>query len=131
MTLEISALGERINLLLQQGAAFGPITATMLNPDETTPVDLTGCTIFGSVRKTAATDTVAAALTVAITTPLAGVYTFQLTGAQTDLITAGEVIKSAESQYVWDLFLKDSTDRVTQLYYGAVQVLRRVTRPTP
>lgn len=55
--LQLSSLGERMNLLLQQGATFGPIVATMTNPD-LSPVNLTGCTIFGSVRKTAASTTI-------------------------------------------------------------------------
>ncbi len=129
--LQLSSLGERINLQLQQGATFGPITATMTNPD-TTPVNLTGCTIFGSVRKTAlAADPAAAVITVAITNAAGGIYTFTIPAATTDGLTAGEQRTAPESQYVWDLFLKDAAGRVLPLYYGDVMVLRRVTRPTP
>jgi hypothetical protein len=119
-----------MNLQLQQGATFGLITATMSNPD-LSPVNLTGCTIFGSIRKAATPDVIAAPITVVITAPLTGNYTFQVTAANTDLLTAGDALQSPGSQYIWDLFLKDASARVLNLYYGDVKVLRRVTKPTP
>jgi hypothetical protein len=129
--LQLSSLGERMNLQLQQGAGFGPIVATMLNPDGVTGVNLTGCTIFGSIRKAATPDVIAAPITVAITAPLTGNYNFLVTAANTDGLTAGDTLRAPESRYVWDLFLKDAASQVFCLYYGDVVVQRRVTKPTP
>lgn len=128
--LQLSSLGERMNLQLQQGATFGLIVATMTNPD-TSPVNLTGCIIFGSIRKAATPDVIAAPITVVITAPLTGGYTFQVTAANTDLLTAGDALQSSASQYIWDLFMKDAAASVLSLYSGTAQVLRRVTTPTP
>jgi hypothetical protein len=128
--LLLSSLGERMNLQLQQGATFGPIVATMNNPDAS-PVNLTGCTIFGSIRKAATPDVIAAAITVAITAPLTGNYNFLVTATATDALTAGDSLQASDSQYVWDLFLKDAAARVLPLYTGVCQVLRRVSKPTP
>ncbi len=37
-------IGERLDLLIRQGATFGPFDVTLANPDKT-PVDLTGATV--------------------------------------------------------------------------------------
>jgi hypothetical protein len=119
--------GEEYTLLIRQGATFGPVTATMRNPD-TTPVDLTGCTIRGKIRKKALDAAVVATLTCTITNAVGGVYEFGLTDEQTAAIDAGEYMASSASKYVWDLEMEDAAGRVLPLYYGQVTVLREVTR---
>ena len=37
-------IGERLDLLIRQGATFGPFDVTLANPDKT-PVNLTGATV--------------------------------------------------------------------------------------
>jgi hypothetical protein len=130
MTLQIDALGERMNLVVTQGATFGPILATMLNPD-LSEVNLTGCVIFGSVRKTPGAATEEAAIAVTITAPLTGNYEFEIAEAETDGLSAGDFLESAESAHVWELYLKDTAGRVLPLYYGTLRARKRFTRPTP
>ena len=127
MTNAIQNYGERLDLRIRQGATFGPINATMNNPDGSA-VDLTGCTVRGQIRKKALDTAIVATFDCAITNATAGQYTFGLTAAITAGITAGETVELNASQYVWDLELLDASNRVTALYYGGVTVLREVTR---
>ena len=132
-TPTIGYFGERLDLRIRQGATFGPIQATMRNPvippaEIGTPVNLTGCTIRGQIRRKALDVAIIASFAVTITNALNGQYEFSLSSATTAGITAGENLDSTASKYVWDLELVDSTGRITPLYYGAVTVLREVTR---
>lgn len=120
-------IGEKIDLKIRQGADFGPITETLVNPNET-PVDLTGCTVQGQIRKTAASTEVVAAITFEIIDAAAGTIRWGLSNAQTAAIAAGDDLKARESRYVWDRELIDSTGRVVPLSYGDVLVWREVTR---
>lgn len=127
MTLQIGVLGERLDLSIRQGATFGPFLAQMFDPDGTTPINLTGCTITAQIRKRAADRKIAATLAVPITDAVNGRYEFVLTAEQTAAIPAGESPASPASRYVWDMELHH-TGGVLPLYYGDVIVLREVTR---
>lgn len=132
-TPTIGYFGERMDLRIRQGATFGPIQATMRDPVVLpatigTPVDLTGCTIRGQIRRKALDVAIIASFTVTITNAVNGQYEFGLSSTTTAGITAGETLDSSTSKYVWDLELVDATGRITPLYYGAVTVLREVTR---
>lgn len=118
--------GERLDLLIRQGATFGTYHATMCNPDGT-PVDLTGCLIRGMMRKTPSSATVLLSLTVTSAYDATGTYDFGLTDEQTATLTAGTDIDRPESLYVWDLEMLDSTGQIIPLYWGDVRVHRRVT----
>jgi hypothetical protein len=138
-TPKIGYYGERLDLLIRQGATLGPFEAQMFGPvDENNPthvaqgygdpINLTDCTIRGKIRKTALSATVTADLVCTITDALLGKYTFGLSATATALIPCGERVTDKASQYVWDLELVDALARVIPLYYGAVPVLREVTR---
>lgn len=119
--------GEELNLLIRQGATFGPITGTLTGAGAT-PVDLTGCIIRGQVRRTAASTGVAAPLLVTLTNPTAGVFTYEILAADTAQLAAGDTETSADSQYVWDMELVDTSGRILPLTWGAVSVFREVTK---
>lgn len=127
-TLVLGNIGERIDLRIRQGADFGPVRATMTNPDAS-PVNLTGCTLRGMVKKKPSDAQPAATFVVTVTDALAGQFAFTLPHAATFSLKAGARIDAPESAYVWDLEMEDSLGRVVPLYYGDVQVLREVTRP--
>lgn len=120
-------IGERLDLLIRQGATFGPFDVTLANPDKT-PLDLTGATLRAHVRKKALDINVVITLQVELTEPALGKFKFGLTDEFTAGITAGESIKDPASVYVWDMEMEDSLGRVTPLYYGEVKVFREVTR---
>lgn len=122
----IGNIGERLDLLIRQGATFGPFTATMENPDGS-PVDLTGATIRGQIRKKPGDTAVAAQIEVVSDYDATGVYSFGLAETVTRAITCGASIDLPASLYVWDLELVQGA-QVTPLYWGEVRVHREVTR---
>jgi hypothetical protein len=126
-TLLIGNIGERMDLLIRQGATFGPFTATMKNPDES-PVNLTGCLIRGQIRRKPADSVIAA--TVEVTSPYdaTGAYVFGLPSAVTAAIQCGADTSAPTSLYHWDLEMVDSQGLVHPLYWGEVRVHREVTR---
>lgn len=119
--------GEELNLLIRQGATFGPVTGTLTGAGAT-PVDLTGCVIRGQVRRTAASTGVAAPLLVTLTSPASGVFTYEILAADTALLTAGDDENAADSQYVWDMEMVDTSGRIIPLTWGKVSVFREVTK---
>lgn len=127
-TLVLGNIGERIDLRIRQGADFGPVRGTMTNPDGS-PVNLTGCTLRGMVKKKPSDTLPAATFAVTVTDALAGRYEFTLPNTATFNLKAGPRIDAPESAYVWDMEMLDSQGRVVPLYYGDVQVLREITRP--
>lgn len=125
---QVGFRGERLDLLVRQGATLGPHLVTLTNPDNT-PVNLTGCTIQGQVRKNAL-DTGAPVATFVINyiDLLLGKFSFEIPHTITALIPAGEFQKDDESQYQWDMELLDSQNRIIPLYYGNFENFREVTR---
>lgn len=126
-TQTIGSIGERLDLLIRQGATLGPFVCTMTTPDST-PVDLTGAIIRGQIRKAFNSADVTAQLVVTITDAPAGKYQFGLDAATTTAIAAGANVTKPESLYVWDLELVDTLGRVIPLYWGDARVHREVTR---
>jgi hypothetical protein len=126
-TQSIGSFGSKLNLNIRQGGTFDA-TATAKNPD-TTPINLTGATVRGQIRKKALDTAVVESFTCTITDAVNGVFTFGLTDEETAAIAAGEQPTEEASLYVWDMELEDSLGRVTPLFYGNVTVLREVTRP--
>lgn len=124
----LGKIGTQVDLLIKQGSTFGPMVATLTNPD-LTPVNLTACIIRGQIRKKALDATIVASFVVAITNEPGGVFEFGLTDEVTAIITADEIMQKPGSKYVWDMELEDSLGRVIPLYYGDVTVFREVTRP--
>lgn len=125
---QIGSIGERLDIILRQGSTLGPFIVTLTNPNGT-PVDLTGATISGQVRKNA-TDTGSpiATFDIVYINRVAGQFSFGMTKAVTALIPAGEYQQSPESQYKWDMELVDSLTRCIPLYYGNFENFREVTR---
>lgn len=119
--------GARVDLLIRQGATFGPHTVVLTNPD-TTPVNLTGCTLRAQIRRSTNAADIAATLAIDVTNASAGTFTYGLSAALTAALAAGSTYQSAESRYVWDLELEDTLGRVTALAFGDVYVQAEVTR---
>lgn len=124
---QIGSIGNRLDLLIRQGATFGPVTDTLSNPDET-PVDLTGATIRGQIRKQPADTAIVASFDVVVTDAAGGKYTFGLSASTTAAIAAGADVTKPESVYAWDIELQDTLGRVIPLHWGTVRVHREVTR---
>jgi hypothetical protein len=119
--------GDRVDLLIRQGATFGPHELTLTNPDDTV-IDLTGCTLRAQVRRKALDAAILITLTCTITDATGGVCTIGLTDEQTAALAAGEDPGQVESRARWDLELEDAAGRVTPVFYGNVVIHREVTR---
>ena len=124
--LVLNGLGERMDLHLQQGVKFGPMDCTLRNPD-LSPVDLTGATFFGGIRKSAKSAQVLATITVSYTNRVAGQYRWWIEAAATGALPCGELLNSPESQYIWDFFMRDAAGTDIPRYYGLVLVNRRAS----
>lgn len=125
-TPSIGSYGGALDLKIRQGATFRA-TITLQNPD-LSPINLTGCTIRGQIRKLALDTAITATLDVVIISAPAGQISIGLTDTVTAAIPAGEQLNAAASKYVWDLEMLDAASNVVPLLYGNVTVFREVTR---
>ena len=125
---QIGFRGERLDLVARQGASLGPYVVTLENPNGT-PVDLTGCTIQGQVRKNALdTGAPVATFVIVYVDRMNGKFSFEIPHAETAAIPAGEFQKDDASLYEWDMELLDSQNRITPIFYGVYENFREVTR---
>lgn len=129
----ISRVGEELNLDVRQGSTLGPIVALMRNPADLThpspwPVDLTGCTVRGQVRRKASDALPAATFVCQVTDPTDGKYQFTLPASATAGMECGDRLEDSKSKYVWDLEMEHPDGTVTPLYYGVLRLQREVTR---
>ena len=124
--LNLGSFGEIMNIQLRQGQYYGPYRALMKAAG--VPVDLTGATIRGSIKRKGLDDTVIVPWKTLILdqTSNRGEYEFWLTVADTTLLAPGEFPELPDSQFVHELELEDSLGRITPLYYGVISVLRSV-----
>ena len=125
----IGTKGAELDLLIRQGATFGPNVCTLTNPNAS-PVNLAGATLRAQIRKTATSTLVPGAVgTFSITSAENGIFQWEFSAAVTALLTAdNESELAAASVYVWDMEIEDAAGRVTPLCYGKVNVFREVTK---
>jgi hypothetical protein len=124
---QIGMIGTRLDLLIRQGATFGPFRLTMQNPDGS-PVILTDATFRGQIRKTPDALTIEAAFTFKVTDPLMGKVEFEVDAVSTAAIVAGMTETDEDSQYVYDIEYVNEENRVLPLLYGNVSLFREVTK---
>ena len=104
-------------LFLEQGSDFTTsITLDDVNGD---PYNLTGYTAKSQMRKSYYSTNASAEFTITILTPTTGVLNLYLPATSTANIAAG--------RYVYDVAIKDSTNSVSRVLEGIVNVLPRVT----
>lgn len=126
---QIGTKGAELDLLIRQGATFGPIVSRITNPNGT-PMNLAGATIRAQVRKTP-TSPIGEGCTASFNIIEAADGRFQwfFTAAATQTLAAdAESELSPSSTYVWDMELEDSTGRIIPIFYGKVNVFREVTK---
>jgi hypothetical protein len=123
----IGALGEQVTLQIRQGATLGPFEVLIRNPDAS-PVDMTGSTVRGQIRRTGLSAEVIASFDVVIVNSSTVSFTWGLTDEVTAGIAAGEALTDPESEYVYDVEWQDAAGEVHPVFYGRALVLREVTR---
>jgi hypothetical protein len=92
-------------------------------------VDLTGCIIRGKIKKKASDASAVVNLNFTIDPGTSGTYRFWLDASQTAAMPCGDSIQSSASQYVHDIEMQDTLNRVIPLYYGPAYVFREITTP--
>lgn len=130
--MPIGNFGAEESLDIRQGATFGPINATLTNPD-TSPIDITGWMFRGQVRRSpTSTLTPGASFMFSITNASQGMFSFSISDEQTTLLQADALGANAPaSQYVYDIEAELPDGRVLALMYGAARVFREVTKVDP
>lgn len=127
MPQQVTNVGSRVDFLMRQGADFST-TLTFTGPNAA-PVDLTGCAFLAQIRRTGRDRTVVQAFTVAVVDPPTnGIAKLSISAALTGAIGCGETPDDPDWQYVWDLQFTDAASNLSSPLYGAVQILREVTR---
>ncbi len=127
MAETIGYKGEELDLLIRQGATFGPFRVTMRNPD-TTPVMLDDINFRGQIRKSPNDTTPVASFVFTKPNPGAGIFEFELLASVSAAIPAGATEDDPESQYIYDIEYFDEANRVVPLFYGKAKVFREVTK---
>ncbi|CAN5858655.1 hypothetical protein BH11PSE13_BH11PSE13_12290 [soil metagenome] len=127
-TITIKQLGERVDLQIRQGSTLGPVQCRLSDAATTLPIDLTGCTIRGSVRKTLSSGEVAAQMVVGMASPETGAFSFHIPANVTAGLPVGPAITDPASAYVWDMEMEDGDGVVTPLYYGTILLYPEVTK---
>lgn len=122
----IGHIGDRIDLVIRQGASFGPHNVTMTNPDGT-PVDLTGATVRGKLRMDYDDATAAADLAVTILDAPGGEFEFGLDANITAGLSAGRSLGDRAGAHVWDMEIEFAGGSIMPLYWGTAQVMAEAT----
>jgi len=105
------------NLTADQGSTF--ISVVSLVDDTNEPLDLTGYTTSGQVRKTYSSTT-SVDFTTTVSTPTSGEIQLQLTDIQTGGMKAG--------RYVYDVEISSGGGTVTRVIEGQLEITPSVTR---
>lgn len=126
----IGTKGAQLDLLIRQGATFGPIRTTIRNSLTNLPVNLTGHTVRGQIRKTAASTLQdGASAEFRIEDAERGIVSFWFNAEATRALQADSISEDAPaSQYVWDMEMESPSGFVQPLMYGNVKVFREVTK---
>jgi hypothetical protein len=105
------------NLTVDQGSSFE--STIDITDSENNPVNLTGYTFRGQIRKTYASTT-SVSFTITSISPTSGSIKLVLSAEQTSGIKAG--------RYLYDVEIISSTNIVTRVIEGQIEVTPRVTR---
>lgn len=118
--------GKRMDLLLKQGATWGPYNG-LLKRGDGTPIDLTGATMAWNLRKEADSPTIAGSATFVIAPGTTGAFSVQFTPVTTAALTCSPIDENEpESRYVHDWEVTLASTQVIPLAYGEAGVYRNV-----
>lgn len=118
----------RIDLVIQQGATFGPLSAVIKDKATGLGVDLTGCAVAAQIRKTHGDPSAHGTFTVSIDVPTSTI-SWSMAKAETQALDANEVLGEATADpYYWDLELTWSDGSSDTPFAGEVRVPAEVTK---
>lgn len=122
----IGTIGDKVDLLIRQGATFGPYWVEMQD-ENGAAIDLTGCVVNASMRKSIDDAEPTAEFTITYDY-LAGKFAYGLSKAITSAITAGTTLKDPVGKYLWDCEITWADSTTSPLMYGDVTVFREITK---
>jgi uncharacterized membrane protein YkoI len=105
-------------LFIEQGADFS--TSITLDDADNQNFDLTGYQAKSQIKKSYYSSNAAAQFTITIPTPVNGVLNMSLSSSNTANISAG--------RYVYDVVIKNSSNNVTRVLEGIVNIVPQVTK---
>lgn len=127
-TPTLGTKGAALNLLVRQGATYGPQNM-LIKGSDSLPIDVTGYTFRGQVRKESDSATVAASITFVVNNAANGDVSWSIAATATASLTCDPDDETVEaSQYVYDIEMESGAGVVTPLLYGTVSVYREVTK---
>lgn len=116
------------NITICQGASYNlEVTYT---DENNAPIDLTGSTLRGQIRKSISDDTIQATFTITITDAVNGVFTVSLTPAQTEAIeikAQKDTVRELEA-FAYDIERELVGGEVDRIMQGEAFVSPQVTR---
>lgn len=122
----IGTIGDKVDLLIRQGATFGPYWIEIVD-EAGAPIDLTGCVVKASMRKEIGDAVPAAEFTIGYNA-LEGKFSYMLTKAVTSALVAGATVKDPVGKNFWDCEITWLDGSVSPICYGDATVFREITR---
>jgi len=104
-------------LFLEQGTDFN--TTITLDDVDGIPYDLTNYIAKSQIKKSYYSNSTTAQFVISINDPISGTIVMQLSSSNTANISAG--------RYVYDVVIKNSSNNITRVLEGIVNVLPQVT----
>ena len=125
---QIGTKGAELDLLIKQGATFGPHSCQLLNPDNS-PMDITDCVFRAKAKKAFnSPDLQSYPATFTVINALEGRFTWAFTAEVTATMQAGPTEDHKDSAHVWDMEMVDSSGNTIPLLYGTIKVFREITK---
>lgn len=124
--MSVGFKGARQDLLIRQGADFGPSLGRIKNADGS-PFDLSGCELSAVAAKVSTQPHPSFVFTVTITDAEAGEFELSATASQTAGLACGLTETDPKSQYLWQLDALRPGSKTTPIAYGQVAIFRRLS----
>lgn len=118
---QLGDLGARLDLVMRQGATFGPLRVHLKQPGGSV-VDLTGATLRASVRRRPADPPLEPISITVQAPPSRGFFSLGLTKEQTERLGNLDQRRYDILKLHWDLELEDANGFVRPMFWGEVQV---------
>ncbi len=120
--------GGRVDFLVRQGADFIRVL-TIRDRVALTPIDLTGQTLAGQVRKTADAASSVATISLTVTDAVNGQVRLKIANTATAAMTCDPDDENADaSKYVYDVERTDGAGEKHPVIYGDLYLWREVTK---
>lgn len=116
---KLGSIGKQLDLLIKQGSTFGEYTIIIKDKDTGLPLNITGYTFSGKIKKSYSSPTVLAQIVFDLTNPTLGELTISIPANITSTLKGNA---DGNSEYVYDIEYTDTNGFVEPILYGNVEV---------